>query len=126
MDNALLMMQMPESLLLMSQPDAKAAFAKIVPQIVYGKQSANLQSRGIACQSTVISRQQNNSSLNESVFSQRVAVARTSSGCLRVFFTGQNGFLTSLISSDGGALWQSEAQYIVPSGSSGVSGARGT
>ena len=125
MDNALLMMRIPESALLLSQPDATAAVAKIVPQIVYGKQSANLLSRGIAYQSTVISRQQNDSTLNESVSSQWVAIARTSSGCLRVFFTGSSGFLASLISSDGGALWQSEAQYIVPSGSSGASGAQG-
>ena len=61
MDNALLMMRMPEAVLLLPQPDAADAIAKIIPQIVYGKQSANLLNRGIAYQSTVTSRQQNNS-----------------------------------------------------------------
>jgi hypothetical protein len=112
MDSAILMMKIPEAVFLLSQSAAAEAIAKIVPQIVYGKQSANLLSRGIACQSTVISRQKNNSTLSESVSPHRVAIARTDIGCIRMFFMSQAGFMSSLISSDGGTLWLSEGQYI--------------
>lgn len=112
-DSCLLTMIMAEELFLYTLADAAAEVAKITPSVIYGKISDNLKNRGVSAQFSVLDRQNDKSTtFNESISAQRVATGRISSGTLRVFFKDDQQILRSLISSNAGNLWLSEAQYI--------------
>lgn len=115
-DSCLLTMQIPEETLGLDAKAADASLKKIVPEIIYGKITDNLKSRGISSQKSVINRQTAattaNTAFTEVISPHRVAAARPAGGHLRLFFVDQNKVLRSLISSDDGRLWLSEDQYV--------------
>jgi len=117
-DSALLAMRLPSQLFLENGSTADAQLSKIKPQVIYGMMSADLTARGIVQQSTVVSRQKSNPKLQETVSPHRVAIARLHAGHLRLFFLDQQGVLRSLISTDGGTVWQTETQFLSPGSNS--------
>jgi hypothetical protein len=111
-DNALLSMNIPDHIVRFDADMASLAIKDIKPAIIYGDVSDNLEKRGIGLQETVKERKSSNDAFNEKISPHRVVVERTSSGHPRLFFSDQDKILRSLLSGDGGHLWQTEDQFI--------------
>ncbi len=112
-ESSILVMNIPEEILTQETENIAESLSFIVPQVIYGNLSDDMKLRGITAQAGVLERQKNNpDDFNERVSSHRMGIASTQAGHLRLFFLDQEKKLKSLISSDSGLSWRSEAQYV--------------
>jgi hypothetical protein len=117
-DNKLVYHRFPEQIFRRNPAQSVEALVKIKPQMVYGDLNEDgstpdtLTERGIEVQSTVVKRKKTDKTISERILPHQVAIVRPDGGHLRVFFEDDQKRLRSLLSTDGGTLWQNEDQFM--------------
>jgi hypothetical protein len=122
-ENSLIQMRIPVSVFDYEDDQIAATLDGITKDVIFGGLTDNMKKRndaavaankaGISLQDSVVKRiEKLKDQFDESVSPQRIAVAAIDSGHFRLFYKDNNGRLATLLSSDAGLNWQTQAQYI--------------
>lgn len=120
-ETSLVMMRIPEEILLNDQRRASEIIKNIEVELIFGVLSEDMEKRGIIASNAVKEREKMDKGKSETggtvsepeeIPPQRVAVAKTEFGSLRLFYVDDELLMRSLISSDAGRTWLTEKQFI--------------
>lgn len=106
LESSLLFLKVPSELFMLPPAEAAEELSSIVPRVVVGALSEDMQQRGISSQATVIEGED-----PIRLSPHRIGAITTPQGYSRVFFKDQDQKLRSIISNNGGETWDLEEAY---------------